>query len=97
MEITANQNNYCVILAGGKGKRLWPVSRENYPKQFIDFFSEGRTQLQQTFDRFAAFIQKENILIVTSQAYIDIVREQLPDVVEDNICLLYTSPSPRDS
>ncbi len=85
MEITANQNNYCVILAGGKGKRLWPVSRENYPKQFIDFFSEGRTQLQQTFDRFAAFIQKENILIVTSQAYIDIVREQLPDVAEDNI------------
>ena len=85
MEITANQNNYCVILAGGKGKRLWPVSRENYPKQFIDFFSEGRTQLQQTFDRFAAFIQKENILIVTSQAYIDIVHEQLPDVAEDNI------------
>lgn len=41
-----NTDNYCVILAGGKGKRLWPTSREDYPKQFIDFFGSGRTLLQ---------------------------------------------------
>ena len=41
-------NYYCVILAGGKGRRLWPTSREQHPKQFIDFFGSGQTQLQQT-------------------------------------------------
>ncbi len=46
-----DSNNYCVILAGGKGRRLWPCSRSNYPKQFIDFFGVGRTQLQQTYDQ----------------------------------------------
>ena len=44
-------NNYGIILAGGKGRRLWPYSTERIPKQFIDFFGVGRTQLQQTFDR----------------------------------------------
>ena len=48
--------NYCVILAGGKGRRLWPCSREERPKQFIDFFGVGRTQLQATFDRFSKVI-----------------------------------------
>ena len=42
-------NLFCVILAGGKGKRLWPSSRTSFPKQFIDFFGTGRTQLQQTY------------------------------------------------
>ena len=45
-----SKQNYCVILAGGKGRRLWPSSREERPKQFIDFFGVGRTQLQATFD-----------------------------------------------
>ena len=84
MEI-ANNNSYCVILAGGKGKRLWPVSSEKYPKQFIDFFSEGRTQLQQTFDRFIDIVPKENIFVVTSDIYHDIVRVQLPEIGRDNI------------
>ena len=53
-------NNYCVILAGGKGRRLWPCSREKKPKQFIDFFGTGRTQLQATYDRFAKLIPTEN-------------------------------------
>ena len=70
-------NNYCVILAGGKGRRLWPCSRDHYPKQFIDFFGTGRTQLQQTYDRFSKFIPKENILISTNEVYVDIVKEQL--------------------
>ena len=83
--MTNTANNYCVILAGGKGKRLWPVSREEYPKQFLDFFSEGRTQLQQTYDRFLQFIPKENIFVTSSKQYLELVREQLPDVCEDNL------------
>ena len=95
MEI-ANNNSYCVILAGGKGKRQWPVSREKYPKQFIDFFSEGRTQLQQTFDRFINIVPKDNIFVVTSDIYHDIVREQLPEVSKNNIIVepVYRSTAP---
>ena len=79
------QNNYCVILAGGKGRRLWPCSREERPKQFIDFFGTGRTQLQQTFDRFAKIIPEENILVSTNIAYEHYVKEQLPGLREENI------------
>ena len=79
--------NYCVILAGGKGRRLWPTSRQDMPKQFIDFFGTGRTQLQQTWDRFAKVMPKENILICTTKAYEPIVKEQLPDLPERNMLI----------
>lgn len=85
MIMTKNSNNYCVILAGGRGRRLWPVSKEKFPKQFVDFFSEGGTQLQQTYDRFLRFIPRENIFINTSKEYLDLVHEQLPEVPDDNI------------
>lgn len=78
-------NAFCVILAGGKGRRLWPCSREEYPKQFIDFFGTGRTQLQQTYDRFARIIPREHIYINTNQDYAHLVREQLPELAEDNL------------
>lgn len=80
-----NNQNYCVILAGGKGRRLWPCSREDKPKQFVDFFGVGRTQLQQTFDRFARILPKENIIICTNREYAPIVREQLGDLHEENL------------
>lgn len=76
---------YCIILAGGKGKRLWPCSRENYPKQFMDFFGEGRTQLQSTYDRFRKIVDKENIFVCTNTDYARLVREQLPEVEESRI------------
>ena len=78
-------NYYCVILAGGKGRRLWPCSRENMPKQFLDFFGTGRTQLQQTYDRFANIVPKENIFISTNIIYKDIVKEQLPELSDSQI------------
>lgn len=77
--------NYCVILAGGKGRRLWPTSRQDLPKQFIDFFGTGRTQLQQTYDRFVKVMPKENILVCTTKAYLPIVKEQLPELAVHNI------------
>jgi len=78
-------NHYCVILAGGKGRRLWPCSREKHPKQFIDFFGTGRTQLQQTYDRFAKILPPDHIYVNTNHNYVDLVKEQLPDVPDDNI------------
>lgn len=77
--------NYCIILAGGVGRRLWPASQKELPKQFIDFFGTGRTLLQQTFDRFARFIPTNHIYISTYESYVSLVREQLPEVPEANI------------
>ncbi|MGI6222401.1 MAG: mannose-1-phosphate guanylyltransferase [Prevotella sp.] len=79
------ENSYCVILAGGKGRRLWPYSRKRYPKQFIDFFGVGRTQLQQTYDRMVRIFPKENIFINTNRDYVEIVRQQLPELPESHI------------
>lgn len=78
---------YAIILAGGKGRRLWPVSRKNLPKQFIDFFGCGRTLLQQTYDRMLKIMPKENILVVTHAAFADILSEQLPELPEKNLML----------
>ncbi len=73
-----NYNNYCVIMAGGVGSRFWPFSRNNRPKQFLDFFGTGRSLLQMTFDRFAKVIPASNILIVTNQSYKYMILEQFP-------------------
>ena len=72
-------------MAGGIGSRFWPMSRADYPKQFLDILNTGRTLIQATFDRFALFIPKEHIYIVTSGQYKDIVAEQLPDLPPENI------------
>lgn len=80
-------NNFCVILAGGRGRRLWPCSREDVPKQFLDFFGTGRTQLQATYDRIVKLIPKENIYVCTCKEYFDMTREQLPDVPERNVMI----------
>ncbi len=78
-------NDYCIILAGGVGRRLWPCSRRNKPKQFIDFFGSGRTLLQQTFDRFSRIIPADHIVISTFKDYLPLVEEQLPEIPIANI------------
>jgi len=83
MEIS--NHNYCVILAGGMGRRLWPTSRKEYPKQFIDFFGTGRTQLQTTYDRFAQLLPAENIYICTCKEYLPLIKEQLPNLTDQHI------------
>lgn len=80
-----NDNNYCVILAGGKGMRLWPSSRAAEPKQFLDFFGVGKTLLQQTFERMKKIVAADHILVNTNKNYAHLVREQLPDLPQDNI------------
>lgn len=80
-----NKNNYVAIMAGGIGSRFWPMSRINYPKQFLDILNIGRTLIQSTYDRFAKFIPKENIYVVTFEDYAGIVAEQLPELSKANI------------
>lgn len=79
------RNFYCLILAGGKGRRLWPVSREERPKQFLDFFGCGKTLLQQTYERFCHIIPEENIYVATYSDYADIVLDQLPQLTSDRL------------
>lgn len=83
--IMNNNNNFCVIMAGGIGSRFWPYSRKNKPKQFLDFFGMGRTLLQQTFDRYSKIVPAENIFIATNNQYIDLVKEQLPQLEDRQI------------
>ncbi len=80
-------NNYCVIMGGGIGSRFWPFSRESRPKQFLDFFGTGRSLLQSTFDRFNQIIPSENIFIVTNDLYSELIKEQLPELKENQILL----------
>ena len=80
-----NPNHYVAIMAGGIGSRFWPMSRAAYPKQFLDILNSGKTLIQWTFDRYAAFIPKENIFVVTSAEYTDIVATQLPNMPVANI------------
>ncbi len=78
-------NNYVAIMAGGIGSRFWPISKIKRPKQFLDLLGTGRTLIQNTYDRFKHFIPKENLFIITHKEYVDIVKEQLPDVPDENI------------
>ncbi len=80
-------NRYCIIMAGGGGTRLWPLSTNENPKQFIDLIGTGRTMIQQTFDRFKGICPVENFYVVTSQKYKDIVLQQLPQLDESQILL----------
>lgn len=72
-------------MAGGVGSRFWPVSRTEFPKQFIDFFGVGKTLIQSTYDRFLRICPPENIFVVTNEIYTHIVKEQLPGLNENQI------------
>ena len=62
------KNNYCIIMAGGVGSRFWPFSRNDRPKQFLDFFGTGRSLLQMNFDRLNHLVPAENIIIVSNKS-----------------------------
>jgi mannose-1-phosphate guanylyltransferase len=72
-------------MAGGVGSRFWPVSRAEFPKQFIDFFGVGKTLIQSTYDRFLQICPPENIFIITNELYVNIIKEQLPNLAHTQI------------
>ncbi|MES2796405.1 MAG: mannose-1-phosphate guanylyltransferase [Bacteroidota bacterium] len=80
-----NQNNYLIIMAGGAGTRFWPISRNNNPKQFHDVLNTGRTLLQQSADRFKNICPHSNIYVVTSLQYVEIVKDQLPFLSDNQV------------
>ena len=75
-----NNHTWVVIMAGGLGSRFWPMSNVDSPKQFIDVMGTGRTLLQSTYDRFVRLCPSDQILVITGEAYEELVREQLPDL-----------------
>ena len=80
------ENNYCVIMAGGIGSRFWPMSRTEFPKQFIDILGTGQTLLQQTFSRLENLAPKKNIFIVTNEMYRTLVIDQLGIAADQVLC-----------
>lgn len=91
-----SRKNHVVIMAGGIGSRFWPMSTPERPKQFIDVMGCGKTLIQLTADRFKGVCEPEHIWVVTSEQYVSIVREQLPEIPTDNIlaepCRRNTAP-----
>jgi mannose-1-phosphate guanylyltransferase len=97
-----NKNYYAILMAGGVGSRFWPVSTQDFPKQFHDMLGTGDTLIQRTFTRLAQLIPEENIFILTNERYNDLVFEQLPKVTKRQVvlepamrntapCILYAS------
>lgn len=86
-------HNYVVILAGGSGTRLWPRSRESTPKQFLKIASD-KTMLQLTYQRALSVVPKEQIIISTNQKHAAMVKEQLPELKDEQILL---EPEKKDT
>ena len=85
-----------VIMAGGRGERFWPKSRNNRPKQFLSLTSDGETMIQKTVKRLLPLVDMEDIYIVINAAYTELVLDQLPDLPKENIlaepCARNTAP-----
>lgn len=78
-------NFYIAIMAGGIGSRFWPMSRSKYPKQFLPITGIGESLLQTTYRRFAKLVPEEQILVVSSEQYRNLIVEQLPRLRRENI------------
>jgi mannose-1-phosphate guanylyltransferase len=87
-------DTHVVIMAGGIGSRLWPLSTPERPKQFIDILGVGKTLIQLTVERFLPVCAPDKFWVVTSEKYVDIVREQLPDIPQEQIL---AEPEPRNT
>lgn len=83
-------------MAGGRGERFWPKSRNSCPKQFLSLTSDGETMIQKTVNRLRPLVDAKDIFIVTNAAYTGLVKNQLPDVPAENIlaepCARNTAP-----
>lgn len=75
-----------LIMAGGKGTRFWPLSTEEKPKQFLNLIDED-TMIQMTVNRIKPIIPMERIFVCTGAMYVDLVKEQLPELPEKNIII----------
>ena len=76
-----------LIMAGGKGERFWPRSRKDLPKQFLSLTGDGKTMIQLTVERISGLVDLKDVFIATNRAYLELVRQQLPGIPEENILL----------
>lgn len=74
-----------LIMAGGRGERFWPKSRKNLPKQFLSLTDDGKMMIQLTVERILPLVDMQDIYIATNRDYKKLVREQLPEIPEENI------------
>ena len=81
---TPNKDRFVIIMAGGRGERFWPVSREKTPKQLIKLLG-GRSFLQQAVDRVTPLVPARNIFVITNQVQAPEVRKQLPKLPKENV------------
>ncbi|MBO7482495.1 MAG: mannose-1-phosphate guanylyltransferase [Kiritimatiellae bacterium] len=79
-----NAESYAVILAGGNGERLWPLSTPGRPKQFVDLFG-GKPLIRHAVDRLEGLIPPERVLVITAERLVALTREALPGVPAENI------------
>ncbi|MFO1478189.1 MAG: sugar phosphate nucleotidyltransferase [Verrucomicrobiota bacterium] len=79
-----NKDRFVIIMAGGRGERFWPVSREKTPKQLIRLLGD-KSFLQQAVDRVLPLVPLKNILIITNEAQAAEVRKQLPKLPKENV------------
>ena len=82
-----SEHNYCVIMAGGGGFRFWPIGRASNPKQFLDLSGNGESFLQNCYRRACLIVPPKNILVVTLAGYAAHVKEQIPELLEENLLL----------
>ncbi|WP_300434281.1 mannose-1-phosphate guanylyltransferase [Christiangramia sp.] len=82
---TKKDNYYAILMAGGIGSRFWPASKASNPKQFIDILGVGETLFQATFRRLSKLIPMENIYVLTNKKYVDIIRDQVPQIKEEQV------------
>ena len=87
------EHRYAVIMAGGRGERFWPESREERPKQMLALFSE-KSLIEQTVLRVHGLVPHENMLILTNRAYVETMRGLLPEIPPENII---GEPARRDT
>ncbi|HYV94580.1 MAG TPA: mannose-1-phosphate guanylyltransferase [Chitinophagales bacterium] len=81
------KHHYAVMMAGGIGSRFWPLSKTNYPKQFLDILGTGKSLLQQSYERLQHTFAADRIFIVTNASYRDITRQQLPELKDSHLLL----------
>src|SRR5207237_8844645 len=77
-------NRFVIIMAGGRGERFWPVSRQKTPKQLLTLLG-NRSFLQQAVDRVLPIVPIKNILIITNEVQAPQVRQQLPKLPKENV------------
>src|SRR3974377_290611 len=89
----SNKDHYVIIMAGGKGERFWPVSREQTPKQMLPLLGT-RFFLKQAVDRVLPIVPLKNVLVITNETQAPEVRKQLPKLPKEN---LIAEPVGRDT